>query len=168
RFQTLVSGLQVLKKSYTVPDHVRKILRSLPVKWRPKVNAFQEAKVLKDVTLKSLISSLKSHEMELQADEPDKKTNYVALSSTKILSKALKAKEVELREKAVEDGSDKEMTLMTRRFQQWVRKNKNLSNRSGGSKSSGSIDKKEKQLRCYNCNKVGHFIADCPKSSLKD
>jgi hypothetical protein len=30
RFQTLVSGLQVLNKSYYVLDHVNKILRSLP------------------------------------------------------------------------------------------------------------------------------------------
>ncbi|MCI56944.1 aspartyl-tRNA synthetase, partial [Trifolium medium] len=54
-----------------------------PPKWRPKVTAFQEAKVLKDVTVESLISSLRSHEMELQVDEPDKKTKSVALSSTK-------------------------------------------------------------------------------------
>jgi len=31
RFQTLVSGLQVRKKSYVASDHVSKILRSLPV-----------------------------------------------------------------------------------------------------------------------------------------
>jgi len=30
RFQTLVSGLQILKKSYVASDHVSKILRSLP------------------------------------------------------------------------------------------------------------------------------------------
>ena len=36
RFQTLV-GLQILKKSYVASDHVNKILRSLPAKWRPKV-----------------------------------------------------------------------------------------------------------------------------------
>ncbi|WJX25131.1 hypothetical protein P8452_14201 [Trifolium repens] len=30
RFKILVAGLQVLKKSYTTSDHVRKILRSLP------------------------------------------------------------------------------------------------------------------------------------------
>ncbi|MCI54500.1 hypothetical protein A2U01_0075750, partial [Trifolium medium] len=66
-----------------------------------KVTAFQEAKVLKDVTLESLISSLRSHEMELQADEPDKRTKSVALSSTK----------------DVEDESDEEMALMTRRYQ---------------------------------------------------
>ncbi|MCI34336.1 serine/threonine protein kinase SRPK1, partial [Trifolium medium] len=42
RFQTLVFELQVLKKCYTTTDHVKKILRSLPPKWRPKVTAIQE------------------------------------------------------------------------------------------------------------------------------
>ena len=32
RFQTLVSGLQILKKSYVASDHVNKVLRSLPAK----------------------------------------------------------------------------------------------------------------------------------------
>jgi hypothetical protein len=36
RFQTLVSGLQILKNSYIVVDHIKKILRSLPTKWRPR------------------------------------------------------------------------------------------------------------------------------------
>jgi len=35
RFQTLVCGLQVLKKNYYVHDHVMKILRSLPARIRP-------------------------------------------------------------------------------------------------------------------------------------
>jgi hypothetical protein len=34
RFQTLVSGLQVLSKSYTVPAHFKKILRSLHARFR--------------------------------------------------------------------------------------------------------------------------------------
>jgi hypothetical protein len=55
RFQILVFGLQVLKKSYIVADHI-KILRSLTPKWRPKVNAFQESKDLDEVTLENLIS----------------------------------------------------------------------------------------------------------------
>jgi len=32
RFQTLVSGLQTLKKSYVFSDHVNKIQRSLPAR----------------------------------------------------------------------------------------------------------------------------------------
>jgi hypothetical protein len=51
RFQTLVYDLQVPKKSYNVLDHVKKILRSLPAKWRPKVTAIQESKNLNNVTL---------------------------------------------------------------------------------------------------------------------
>jgi len=61
RFQTLVSGLQVLNKSCTTLDHVKKILRSLPTKWRPKVTAIQEVEDLNKVSLENLISSLKNH-----------------------------------------------------------------------------------------------------------
>jgi len=41
RFQTLVFGLQILKRSYVASDHVSKILRSLPARWRPKVTAIE-------------------------------------------------------------------------------------------------------------------------------
>ena len=61
RFQTLVHGLQALGKSYTTPDHVRKILRSLTKQWRPKVTAIQEAKDLNALRLEDLMSSLKAH-----------------------------------------------------------------------------------------------------------
>jgi len=54
RFQTLVFGLQILKKSYVASDHVRKILRSLPARWRPKVTAIEEAKDLNTLRLKIL------------------------------------------------------------------------------------------------------------------
>jgi hypothetical protein len=37
RFQTLVSGLQFSNKSYSVPDHVKKIPKSLHVRFRLKV-----------------------------------------------------------------------------------------------------------------------------------
>ncbi|MCI75587.1 serine/threonine protein kinase SRPK1, partial [Trifolium medium] len=61
RFQTLVYGLKVLKKSYTTHDHVKKILRCLPQQWRPKVTAIKEAKDLKKMSLETLISNLRSH-----------------------------------------------------------------------------------------------------------
>jgi len=51
RFQTLVSGLQILKKSYVAYDHVNKILRSLPARWRPKVTAIEEAKDLNTLSV---------------------------------------------------------------------------------------------------------------------
>ncbi|MCI26980.1 serine/threonine protein kinase SRPK1, partial [Trifolium medium] len=59
-----------------------------------------------------------------------------------------------------EDKSDDEMAMIIRRFQQWNRKN-NISNRGSGSKEG-------EQLKCYNCSKTGHFIADCLEFSFKD
>ena len=90
RFQTLFSGLQILKKSYVAPDHVNKILRSLPVKWRPKVTAIEEAKDLNTLSVEDLISSLKCHEIGLNVHEPIKRPKSTALKSRGKSTKALK------------------------------------------------------------------------------
>ncbi|XP_073223494.1 uncharacterized protein [Cicer arietinum] len=73
RFQTLVSGLKLLEKSYTTTHHVKKIIRSLPNKWKLNITSIQEAKDLNTLKLEELISSLRSHESELTEDEPKKK-----------------------------------------------------------------------------------------------
>src|ERR1044072_9457971 len=70
RFQMLVARLRVLEKGYSTADHVKKIIRSLPKKWRPMVTALKMAKDLNKISLEELISSLRSHEIELQEDEP--------------------------------------------------------------------------------------------------
>jgi hypothetical protein len=171
RFQVLVSGLQVLDKSYTTTDHVRKILRSLPPKWRPKVTAFQEAKDLDLVSLEDLISSLKTHEMELMTDESTKKIKGIALSS-KSSSKALKAKVIESEDEAseesheVESEDEEEMVLMAAKVSQWAKRSKKYAGKFGSSskKVGAAKEKKEEQNKCFKCNKPGHFIADCPEN----
>ena len=95
RFQTLVSGLQILKKSYVASDHVSKILRNLPARWRPKVTAIEEAKDLNTLSVENLISSLKVHEIRLDEHDSAKKTKSIALASKGKSSKALKVVESE-------------------------------------------------------------------------
>src|SRR4030042_4304965 len=97
RFQTLVSGLQVLKKSYTTPDHVKKILRSLPAKWRPKVTAIEEARDLNNLSLENLISSLKCHELGFPEARSSKKSKTIALKSKGKEATGFKAAEPEER-----------------------------------------------------------------------
>lgn len=80
RFQVLVSGLQVLNKSYTTSDHVKKILMSFPVKHRLKVTTIQEAKYLNNLSLESLVINLQIHEMKLNGDEPLKLFKTLALN----------------------------------------------------------------------------------------
>src|SRR5580765_213999 len=104
RFQILVAGLKVLNKGYNTADHVKKIIRSLPSKWRPMVTALKVAKDLNSVSLEELISSLRSHEIELQADEPQRKVRSVALKSNFKKDKALQAEEES--EESDEESSD--------------------------------------------------------------
>lgn len=73
RFQFLVSGLQVLNKSYITYDHVKKIMMSLPVRYKPKVTSIQEAKELNIISIESLIRNIQSHEIELNGNETAKK-----------------------------------------------------------------------------------------------
>ncbi|KAJ8769823.1 hypothetical protein K2173_008230 [Erythroxylum novogranatense] len=61
RLQTIVNGLKALGRMYNNQDHVRKILRSLPKRWRPKVTTVQEAKDLSVLKLDELLGSLKIH-----------------------------------------------------------------------------------------------------------
>lgn len=70
RCQNLVVGLKVLDKVYTTIDHVKKIIRSLPKKWRHMVTALKLSKDLNNISLEELISSLRSHEIDLEEDEP--------------------------------------------------------------------------------------------------
>ena len=81
RFQTLVYGLQILKKSYVTLDHVNKILRSLLVRWRPKVTAIEEAKDLNTLCVEDLISSLKVHEIGLNEQQLSYPKNSRVLKS---------------------------------------------------------------------------------------
>ncbi|KAK2408975.1 gag-protease polyprotein [Trifolium repens] len=174
RFKILVAGLHVLKRSYTTSDHVRKILRSLPSRWKPKVIVILEAKDLDTLGLEELISSLMSHEIELSSDEPQKKLKYVALPSISISSKALKAKvvESEAEESSIddqEDGSDDDVfALLSKKFQKWTtRKTKNYSSKGFGSRNNVRKEKKDDTKNCFNCHKPGHFMADCPELNTK-
>jgi len=99
RFQTLVSRLQILKKSYIDVDHVKKILRSLLAKWRLKEIVFEVSSDLNTLSLEDLISSL-------DEQEPIKKAKSIALKYKGKYSKALKANESE--DESPTEGSEEE------------------------------------------------------------
>jgi len=169
RFQTLVSGLQILKKSYVASDHVSNILRSLPTRWRPKVTTIEEAKDLNTLSVEDLASSLKVHEISLNEHEPSKKSKSIALPSKGKSSKALKV--IESEEESPDGDFDEDpaetMAMLSNRLQYLAKKNKKFLRRRSGYKGS----KKEDQKGYFNCKKPGHFIVDCPdlqKEKSKD
>jgi len=159
RFQTLVSELQILKKSYVASNHVSKILRNLPARWRPKVTAIEEAKDLNTLSVEDLISSLKVHEIGLNDHELAKMNKSIALPSKGKSSKALKV--IESQEESLDGDSDEDptekMAMLSNKLEYLARNNRKFLSKRDGYKSF----KKEDQKGCFNCKKHGHFIVDC-------
>ena len=128
RFQTLVSGLQILKKSYVASDHVSKILRILPARWRPKVTVIEEAKDLNTLSVEDLVSSLKVYELSLNEHESTKKSKSIALPSKGKSSKALRVIESEEEESPDGDSEEEaaEMAMLSNRLQYLAKKNRSF------------------------------------------
>ncbi|GKB58529.1 UBN2 domain-containing protein, partial [Tanacetum coccineum] len=117
-------GGNTIDLDYSSKNHVRKFLRTLPLKWRAKVTTIEEAKDLVTLPLDELIRNLKVYEMVLDNDGVDSKT-----TKEKVKSLALKAKVT--REKTSVDSdsqgeSDEEeaeaFNLLARNFRKFFRK----------------------------------------------
>src|ERR1044072_612855 len=168
RFQMLVAGLRVLNKGYSTSDHVKKIIRSLPAKWRPMVTALKVAKDLNSISLEELISSLRSHEIELLADEPQRKVKSVALRSSSKKDKVLQSEE-ESEEFDEESSDEDELSLMSKRLNKlWKQRQSKFRGlrRTKGRFESASGQKKnmdKDNVICYECKEPGHYRNECPK-----
>ncbi|GJR51521.1 reverse transcriptase domain-containing protein [Tanacetum coccineum] len=69
-WNSLVITHQALDESFSSRNHVRKLLKALPTKWRPKVTAIEESKDLSTLLLDELIKNLKVYEAKkVSSDE---------------------------------------------------------------------------------------------------
>ncbi|GKA52887.1 hypothetical protein Tco_0746202 [Tanacetum coccineum] len=122
RFNAIITSLKYLDQDYSSKNHLRKLLRALPLKWRANVKAIEEAKDLATLPFDELIGNLNVYEMILENDGVASKT-----TKEKLKSLALKAKVT--REQTSDDsdsqeGSDKDVdkeeaetfNLMARNF----------------------------------------------------
>lgn len=114
-------------------------------------------------------SYLRSHEIELEQDEPQRKSKSIALKSLgkSENTRAFQAKEDEDYE---EDSKEEdELSLLFRRVNQLWKKRQGKfrgSKRTGGRSESTSILKKlgaSKEVICFKCKEPGHYKNECPK-----
>ncbi|GKA55825.1 hypothetical protein Tco_0754897 [Tanacetum coccineum] len=109
RFNTIITSLEALDESFSSRNHVRKFLRALPTKWRPKVTAIEESKDLSTLPLDELIDNLKVYEVVLENDleiSKNKKEKYKSL--------ALKVRKVISEEEATSSDSDDEEYIIAK------------------------------------------------------
>nr|GEW98946.1 zf-CCHC domain-containing protein/UBN2 domain-containing protein [Tanacetum cinerariifolium]GEX06673.1 zf-CCHC domain-containing protein/UBN2 domain-containing protein [Tanacetum cinerariifolium] len=116
-FNIIITSLKVIDESFSSHNHVRKFLRALPTKWRPKVTAIEELKDLSTLPLDEFISNLKVYEVVLEKDSEaikDKKEKYKSL--------ALKEKKVSSDEEVSCSSSDEEYAMAVMDFKKFFRR----------------------------------------------
>ncbi|GKE26110.1 zf-CCHC domain-containing protein [Tanacetum coccineum] len=149
-------------------NHVRKFLRALPTKWRPKVTATEESKDLSTLPLYELIGNLKVYEVVV---EKNSKISKVKKEKYKLL--ALKARKISSDEEvSCSKSDDEEYAMAVRDFKFFFRRRgKFVYQPHDDKKNFQKIkeDKKEKEdRRCFKCGDPNHFISDCPKHSYNN
>src|ERR1044072_3146728 len=157
-----------MNKGYSTSDHVKKIIRSLPKKWRPMVTALKVAKDLNQISLEELISSLRSHEIELLEDEPQRRNKSVALTSKFRKAKAFQAEEES--EAADERLEADELSLISRRINQLWKHRQSKKFHKGPRNSKGKFESTSGQKKltdkiviCFECKEPGHYKNECSK-----
>ncbi|GJT12542.1 hypothetical protein Tco_0859584 [Tanacetum coccineum] len=118
RFNTIITSLKALDEFFLSRNHVRKFLRALPTKWRPKVTTIEESKDLSTLPLDELISNLKVYEVVLEKDSEisnSKKEKYksLAFKARKVLSEE---------ETSFSDSEDEEYAMAIRDFNKFFRR----------------------------------------------
>ena len=82
-FTSITNGLKALGKEYSNTDLIQKILRSLPPAWHIKATVIEDLKDLTTLTLKELIGSLMTYELNMHRLElKPKKSKGIALKAS--------------------------------------------------------------------------------------
>ncbi|GJT30456.1 retrovirus-related pol polyprotein from transposon TNT 1-94 [Tanacetum coccineum] len=144
----IITSLKALDESFSSRNHVRKFLRALPTKWRPKVTAIEKSKDFSTLSLEELIGNLKVYEVVLEKDleiSKNKKEKYksLALKAIKVLSEE---------EASSSDSNDKEYAMAVRDFKQFFRRRGKFVRQPHDNKKNFrkvKEDKKEKDDRRY-------------------
>ncbi|XP_022849862.1 uncharacterized protein LOC111371947 [Olea europaea var. sylvestris] len=138
---------------------VRKVLRSLPERFRPKVTAIKGSKDLDEVKIEELVGSLQTYELTISQH---KKGKSIALKSIK-----------EDESSDAESLRDEKIAYFVKKFQKVLKNRRKPQDRKSGAPSRFTKDKIEKVnnkgssekprlVRCHECQGIGHYRDECP------
>jgi len=165
RFTSIVNELRSLGKIYSPHDRIRKILRCLPISWRPMVTAITQAKDLNVLALEDLIGTLRAHEVLLQEDKSNKKGKMIALKASENnldeSSSQVEEKETE-EEQMIQEEAEDELALITKKVQRMIRRRDQIKRYFPTRRDNSKREVDKRQVTCYRCNNKGHYKNECP------
>ncbi|VFQ83813.1 unnamed protein product [Cuscuta campestris] len=146
RFSNIVNDLDMLGKTLTDKELVRKILRSLTKEWESKVNSIYEGRDYNVITYDGLRGNLITYETNRLSHTLDVKKR------TGISFKASSSHKVEIGDSDSDSDSDSSTSydILVECFNEFLKHEQNKS-------------KKKITPKCHKCGKLGHQKFECPK-----
>ncbi|XP_073271526.1 uncharacterized protein [Primulina huaijiensis] len=176
-FSSLVNELAALGKEHGNREITLKVMRALPREWDVKTMAMRVSKDLNKLELHDLFADLKAYEFELEVrseEEPSSNLPTKALIATTdttivavvVIPQALPAITIDIAsEKNAKQIRSDAMSLFVKKFSRFMKKNHRAYQ---GPNRNFKNDSPSGDMACFNCGKIGHFIADCPKPKKDD
>jgi len=136
---------------------IRKILRSLPERFRIKVTTIEEIKDLEEIKIEELVGSLQTYELSLPRV---KKLKTISLKASK--------KKVEASSEDDSKEDEKAVAMLAKNFRRLMRDDrfkKKFSKKVKKAPREAEPEEEEKKdprgPRCFECLGFGHIRADC-------
>jgi lipoate-protein ligase A len=160
-FYTKISDLRnsmvSLRKSFSDVKLIRKILRSLPERFRIKVTTIEESKDLEEMKIEEFVGSFQTYEYSLP---PIKKAKTIALKASK--------KKARVSSEEVSDNEEDAVAMLAKNFGRLMKidkfKKKFTERLKKALRESEPEEVEKKDLRgprCFECSGFGYIRADC-------
>ncbi|XP_062103421.1 uncharacterized protein LOC133814482 [Humulus lupulus] len=159
-----------LGKTYSNTKLVRKVLAVLPRAFKAKVTSIEEVHDVEELDLDELIGSLQNYEMTLKrwGKEKDKGSNSLAFVHKEEVEKG------DMLDGLTED----KVAFLTKNYAKFLKRNMrrgNLGGKENGPKkimpfnqrSVTSQERKNREIRCRECDGFGHIQAECANTLKK-
>jgi hypothetical protein len=157
KMSDLRNSLVILGKPISDVKLIRKILRSLPERFRIKVTTTEENKDLQEMKIEELVGSFQTYEL---SRPPVKKLKTIALKASK--------KKVEASSEDEYEEDEKAMAMLAKNFRRLMRDDrfkKKFSEKVKKAPREVEPEEEEKKdsrgPRCFECSGFGHIRADC-------
>ncbi|GJT46739.1 hypothetical protein Tco_0955454 [Tanacetum coccineum] len=139
-WNSLIITHQALDESFSSRNYVRKFLRALPTKWRPKVTTIKEYKELSTLPLDEVVDNLKVYEVRKVSSDEDESYS----------------------------GSNEEYAMAVRDFKKLFRRREKFVRQSYDDKQNLRKVKEEKkgkeERRCFKCGDPSCWLTISPEA----